>query len=197
MGRMPNLPMIDLAIQHIAGHLNQFLRRSFDLQEDVVAVSNLLEQDGSLAGNLGNKLVVFLINVEKDPESSHRNDSAMDLKRSVVSYPPLYLNLYLAFAGNFTGNNYPEALKFLSHTIGFFQRRPIFDHTVTPDLDDRIEKLVMEIENLNLRDLSTLWGAISGRYLPSIIYKVRGVILDSGDIVEQVPRITSPQSMLR
>ena len=92
-------------------------------------------------------------------------------------------------AGHFNGNNYPEALKFLSNTISFFQRHPVFDHNNTPELDSRIDKLVLDIENLNIKDLSTLWSAITGKYLPSIIYKVRMVAFDSEDVRFRTPLI--------
>ena len=188
--------MIDAAISHIANQLNQYLRRSFDLNEDIVVVSNILEQDGSLAANVDNKLVMFLINVEKDTvpfRSQHSQTTGLD--RSVISYPPIYLNLYLMVAGHFSGNNYPEALKFLSNTISFFQRRPVMDHENTPDLDSRIEKLILDIENLNIKDLSTLWSAITGKYLPSVIYKVRMVAFDSGDVRSRAPMVEEMQSM--
>ena len=175
--------MIDAAIRQIANQLNQFLKRSFDLNEDIVVISNILEQDGTVAPNVDNKLAMFLINVEKDtvPFRAQNNDTT-GLHRSVVRYPPIYLNLYLMIAGHFNGNNYPEALKFLSHTISFFQRRPVLDHENTPEMDSRIEKLILDIQNLNIKDLSTLWSAITGKYLPSIIYKVRMVTFDADDV---------------
>ena len=40
--------MIYAAVSHISSQLNQFLKRSFDLVEDVVVMSNILEQDGTL-----------------------------------------------------------------------------------------------------------------------------------------------------
>ena len=182
--------MIDAAINHIAGQLNQYLKRTFDLNEDIVVISNILEQDGNLASNVDNKLAMFLINVEKDatPFCSHQS-TTVGLDRSVKSYPPIYLNLYLMVAGHFNGKNYPEALKFLSNTISFFQRRPVFDHENSPELDRRIDRLVLDIENLNIKDLSTLWSAITGKYLPSIIYKVRMVTFDSGDVRRRPPTI--------
>jgi hypothetical protein len=182
--------MIDAAINHIAGQLNQYLKRTFDLNEDIVVVSNILEQDGTVATNVDNKLAIFLINVEKDtvPFRPQNKDTA-GLERSIVNYPPIYLNLYLMVAGHFNGTNYPEALKFLSNTISFFQRHPVLDHENTPDLDSRIEKLILDIENLNIRDLSTLWSAITGKYLPSIIYKVRMVAFDTDDIRLRPPVI--------
>lgn len=176
--------MIHAAVSHIANQLNQFLKRTFDLGEDVVVLSNLLEQDGTVAPNINNKLVVFLVNVEKDPVAPRQaNIGSFDLSSS---YPPLFLNLYVMVAGNFGSSNYPEALKYLSNAASFFQRQPVFDHQITPELDRRISKLALDIENLNFQDLSSLWGALSGKYLPSILYKVRMVTFDSGDILTKI-----------
>jgi hypothetical protein len=57
--------MIDTAINHIASNENQYLMRAFDLHEDVVVVSNILEQDGAVATHVDNKIVVSLVNIEK------------------------------------------------------------------------------------------------------------------------------------
>jgi hypothetical protein len=185
--------MINAAVSHIANQLNQFLKRSFDLNEDVVVMSNILEQDGTLAPNINNKLVVFLVNIEKETTSSRQADYC-GFERSASTYPPVFLNLYVMVAGNFSGSNYSEALKFVSNTVSFFQRQPVFDHTVTPDLDKRINKLILDIENLNIQDLSSLWGVLSGKYQPSILYKVRMVSFDSGDIRSQLSPIRGYQA---
>ncbi|HXU93850.1 MAG TPA: DUF4255 domain-containing protein [Gallionella sp.] len=187
--------MIHAAVSHIANQLNQFLKRSFDLNEDVVVVSSIMEQDGTLAPNINNKLLVFLVNVEKET-ASLRSGNPSGFERSASTYPPVYLNLYVMVAGNFGCSNYPEALKFLSNTISFFQRQPVFDHQQTPDLDKRIDKLVLDIENLNIQDLSSLWGILSGKYQPSILYKVRMVSFDSGDIRSQLSPIKGYQASL-
>jgi hypothetical protein len=187
--------MIHAAVSHIANQLNQFLKRSFDLNEDVVVMSNILEQDGTLAPNISNKLVVFLVNVEKETASSLQAKPS-GFERSASTYPPVFLNLYVMIAGHFGASNYAEALKFLSNTVSFFQRQPIFDHQLTPDMDKRIDKLVLDIENLNIQDLSSLWGVLSGKYLPSILYKVRMVSFDSGDVRSQLSPIRGYQSSL-
>ena len=54
-------------------------------------------------------------------------------------------------------------------------------------------ELVLDIENLNIKDLSTLWSAITGKYLPSIIYKIRMVAFDAGDIRQRTPAVESIQ----
>lgn len=186
--------MIDAAVSHIANQLNQYLRTNFELTEDIVVVSNITEQDGTVGTHTDNKLLLFLVNIEKDtlPQQQNGNNSGR-IDRANVGFPPVHLNLYLMFAGNFGGNNYMEALKFISHTISFFQRRPLFDHQITPDLDPQIEKLTMQIENMDLRDLSNLWGVLSGKYLPSVLYKARIISFQTGDIQTQVPTATEPQ----
>lgn len=183
--------MIYAAVSHVANQLNQFLRRTFELGEDVVVVSNLLEQDGALAPNISNKLVVFLVNVEQDTTSLGRPSGVASLASSTSKYPPVSLNLYVMIAANFGSGNYPEALKFLSNAVSFFQRQPFFDHHSTPDLDKRISKLALSIENLNIQDLGSLWGILSGKYLPSVLYKVRMVSFDSGDVLSQLSPITA------
>lgn len=186
--------MIHAAISHIANQLNFFLKRSFDLSEDVVLLSNITEQDGTLAPNTANKLLVFLVNAEKDTVPLSAPGAGKTLGGFAASYPPVVLNLYVMVAANFTGGNYPEALKFLSSAVSYFQRQPVFDHQVTPDIDRRIRKLALDIENLNLQDLSSLWGVLSGKYLPSILYKVRMVAFDSSDITGQLSPIKGHQS---
>jgi len=184
--------MIHSAISHIAAQLNQYLKRTFELNEDIVVLSNILEQDGNVAPHVNNKLVVCLVNIEKDPVPFRRpNGAHVGADRSIVNPSPVYLNLYLLVAGHF--GSYPEALKFISNTVGFFQRCPLFDHQNTPDLDRRIDKLILDIENLNIQDLSNLWGILSGKYLPSILYKVRMVAFDSGDVRSQTPTVQEPQ----
>lgn len=183
--------MIDAAIGQIANQLNQALRRAFQVGEDLVVVSNLHEQDGSVATQVANKLAMFLVNIEREsvPGQTARGGSGA---RFAQASEPVHLNLMLMFAANFGGNNYTEALKFIASTISFFQGRPVFDHQNTPELDPRIDKLTLDIENLSLSDLSNLWGVLSGKYLPSVLYRMRMVSIDAGQISGFAPRVSRP-----
>ena len=187
--------MIAAAITGIAGQLNQSLRRTFKIGEDLVVVSNLTEPDGNLASPVSNKLALFLVNIEKDTLPYRPSAlSHAGVGRAGMSQAPVHLNLMMMFAATFSGTNYPEALKFISHTIGFFQSRPVFDHQNTPELDSRIDKLTLEIENLSISDLSNLWGILSGKYMPSVLYRVRMVAIDSGQLSGQAPYVSQPQA---
>lgn len=185
--------MINAAVRHITYHLNQYLGRTFSLNEEVALVSNLAEQDGSIAVNINNKLAVFLVNIEKDttPIQMDRIGFSGPGER-LVQFSPLHLNLFVMFSANFGGANYPEALKFLSHTISYFQKTPVFTHENTPDLDARIDKLILDIENLNIKDLSSLWSILSGKYQPSVLYKVRMLTFASDDVRTKVGTVSAP-----
>ncbi|HNP25139.1 MAG TPA: DUF4255 domain-containing protein [Nitrosomonas sp.] len=185
--------MINLAIQLMATQLNQHLRRTYDLSEDVVVVSNLLDMDGSVAPNINNKLVIFLTNIEKDSVSAGAAGSQTFGEWAVKRSAAVNFNLYVMLTANFTGNNYAEALKFLSSTIGYFQRNPLFNHQTAPDMDRRIEKLILDIENLSLQDLSNLWSSLGGKYMPSILYRVRMITFDSDEMTGRQPVVTTPK----
>lgn len=187
--------MIYAAVHHIAQQLNQYLKNTFDLSEDIAVLSNIVEQDGSLAANAANKMVVCLVSIEKDATPGHLPGRTPSGGRMAeVSYPPIHTNLYVLFAGNFNGKNYGESLKFLSYTIGFFQRNPLFTRQNSPELDPRIAKLSLDIENLNMKDLSSLWSVLSGKYLPSVLYKIRMVSFDAHAIASRVPGVTEPRT---
>ncbi|HEY4319223.1 MAG TPA: DUF4255 domain-containing protein [Herbaspirillum sp.] len=185
--------MINAAVSHLAVQLNQFLKQAYALTEDIVLMSGLVDAEGHAVPNTNNKLVVFLANLEKDTVP-YRQQTAGEVgaARSVVSSAPLYLNLYVMIAANFSGANYSEALKLISGAISYFQRFPVFDHQVTPGLDPRIEKLVLDMENLKIHELSNIWTLLGGKYLPSVLYKVRMVAFDTDDIVARVPTVRMP-----
>jgi hypothetical protein len=182
--------MIDAAINHIATSVNQQLMRTFGLNEDVVVVSNILEQDGTVATHVNNKIVVSLVNIEKDsvPRAQAKAASGAGV-RSILTSPPIHFNLYLMFASYFSGSNYQEGLKFISNTISYFQAQSVFDRQNSPGLARGIDKLVLDIENLGIDDLSNLWSILSGKYLPSVLYKVRMVTIDADAVQGQVPPV--------
>ncbi|WP_417910181.1 DUF4255 domain-containing protein [Candidatus Electronema sp. PJ] len=189
--------MIDTAVAAITDRLNQYLRNEFDLSEDVVVVSNLLEQNGTVVSHIENKVVVFLVNIEKETAAQRHDARSLGDARHPARYPPLYLNLYLMFAACFGGKNYPEALKFISNTIAFFQRNPLFDHQNTPELDARVDRLIVDMENIPLKDLNSLWSVLSGKYLPSALYKVRLLTFTGQDIKAAVPAVRDTEQTVQ
>lgn len=182
--------MIDAALSLLASQLNQHLRSSFDLTEDLVVLSNLHEQNGALVPLVANKVVLFLAGIERETAAHRSSDGGgINAYAAMPGPAPVYLNLMLMCAANFSGSNYPEALKCLSCTIRFFQGRPVFDHANAPDMDADLDRLVLSIENLSSSEMHSLWGIHSGRYLPSVLYRVRMVNMDARNVQRLDPLV--------
>jgi hypothetical protein len=184
--------MIDIVINHVASSANKYLMRAFDLHEDVVVVSSILEQDGTVAAHVNNKIVVSLVNIEKEVVPLSRSVSVSTNPRTTNSNLPIHFNLYLMVASYFSGSNYPEGLKFLSKTISYFHGQNVFDHQNSPTLDRNIDKIVLDIENQSIDEMSKLWGILSGKYLPSVLYKVRMVTFDANTVIGQTSEMSNP-----
>lgn len=186
--------MINAAISHLAFQLNQQFRNNFQLVEDVAVVSNLVELDGNVAPVANNKLVLTLVNIEKDTLPSRPPTGARSRDdRLLQTSPPLFVNIYVMLSANFGAGNYTEGLKYISHAIAFFQQRPMFDQLNSPGLDERIDRLILDIQNLPIAELNNLWSLLGGRYLPSMYYKVRMLAIDSAAVTGQAPVVTDPR----
>ena len=172
--------MINASLQFLASQLNQHLCRKNSTQENLVVVSKLMDNDGREPEISTNKLVLFLVNVEKDYVTSSNSKPDYDGFRNIVHAKPIFLNLHVVLAANFKANHYEESLKYLSKAVGFFQDHSVFDHSTSPDLTSGIEKLIIDVENLNLQELSNLWSLVGCKYVPSVMYKIRTVALGSG-----------------
>jgi hypothetical protein len=175
--------MIYSVLNTVGEKLNFYLKNRFSLGEDKVLLSNIVNQDGSLAITESDKVVITLVNIQEETISSRVN-SNMDQMR------PINLNLYIMCSAYFIDKNYPESLKFLSAVISFFQANCVFNHNNTPDLDINVEKLTFEIVNQDLQGQSHLWGTLGGKYLPSVLYKVRMVTIQEGNVENDYSRIS-------
>lgn len=184
--------MIDIALLQIATTLNESLRRSLGVGEDLATLANLYEPEGSLSAQAAGRLSMFLVNIERDtlPSTANRRSSS---DRIALAPPPICLNLQVMFAACFDAKRHVEALRLISAVVAFFQSRPVFDHQNTPDLDFRIDKLALDIQNLGFHELSNLWGLLGGKYLPSVLYRVRMVSIDAGHTFAEVGRVSQPQ----
>ena len=186
--------MIGAAVVRVTQELNLALKRYAQSAEDLAVVSTILELDGTVSPQAADKVAAMLVNVEREPNQQRglaRIDRGGD--RIGLAQPPLSLSLTVIFVANFTGVKYPEALKMLSYTAGFFQGRPMFDQQNTPGLDPGIDRLTLELENLSIADLGNLWGILGGNYLPSLVYRMRVVTIDTERLEAQAARVTRPE----
>ncbi len=170
--------MIDDALHIVSEQLNQFLKLRFDLAENMVSLSYIINQDGSVATEDMNKIIFSLVDISEETYAGNNNQYRSSNMGEYVARPDIHLNLQVAFCAYFNPSNYKEALKFISAVIQFFHSRNVFTPQNTPALADRnIEKLQFEILHMDSNTKNNLWAIIGGKYMPSIVYKVRMVTL--------------------
>lgn len=181
--------MIDSALNIIVDNLNTFIRDQIPaLVEDQVVLGNIslidAFQDESTT-NLRDKVVASVINIEQ--ESTLRNlpyrRSVADengLPKSVEQSPEIYLNVYVLFGAN--KSDYRTALQLISTVLGYFQRRHVFTPDLLPALASvNVQKLIFDLYSTSFEELNHLWGIMGGKYVPSIVYKMRMVIIQMAE----------------
>lgn len=177
--------MIHNVLQALCKDLNVFLKSRFGVQEELVVLSELMNMDGTVAISAENRMVCSLLSVEQE----RTNMNAPRINNKVLTNPPYNLNLYVLFSAFFAASNYLEALKALSYTIGFFQGKQVFTPANTPGLEPNIDKITIEIVNVDLKDMSNFWTALGAKHLPCMLFRIRMVSITSDMILEETPEI--------
>jgi hypothetical protein len=179
--------MIYEALNCLVDEMNEHFRSRLKLNEQKVILSSLISQDGTVAIQGENKIVVTLVNIEKESAMSISQKGAMSFSNSAQS---VNINLYVLFSTYFSQGNYAESLRFLSFVIGYFVNKPVFNHSNTPALDNKIDKLTFEIVDMNPDTVSNLWSSLGAKYMPSVVYKVRMITFDETFAREFRPSIS-------
>jgi hypothetical protein len=183
--------MIFTALSFIEKKLNLHLKGIYGGNEEYAILSNLANISGNEISAGNNKMVLTLTNVQKESVFGGERHSIQSNNNNTLSvkYIPLSLNLHLLISASFSDNNYDESLKYLSTTMEYFQANPLFQQSAFPDLDQRISQLSIEIESLSLQDQSHLYGLLGVKYLPSVLYKIRMITIDSNKVIKDAPII--------
>ncbi|TQV87440.1 DUF4255 domain-containing protein [Aliikangiella coralliicola] len=183
--------MIDKCMDILKNQIHQYFKSIPDLNvtsNETVSVSPLVKEDGSIVipkDHLG----LTLINIEE--EKIHKAQTAVHKTvdgQIMHMNPELKINLYILLASNF--NTYATGLKFLSACISFFQSKNVFTAANTPDFEPKIDKIIVELHTMGLEQQNHLWGYLGAKYLPSICYKVRMLIVQEGLAQDQQPGIS-------
>jgi Pvc16 N-terminal domain len=182
--------MIDKSMSFLLRELNTFLGTLYQTNEPPAVLSRLASPDGSTPIEIDNKLVVTLINMERDYAARSQQQPMTATGTSTwQTSTPLNLNLYFLLSASFQGN-YEVALQMLSSAIGFLQARPVFGPQDSALFPRGLERLTVEMVNLTIGDLHNIWSCNGAKYLPSAFYKMRMVTLQDAWTVDRVPVIT-------
>ncbi|HLF64385.1 MAG TPA: DUF4255 domain-containing protein [Saprospiraceae bacterium] len=168
--------MIAQVLNAIIGQLNTYI----GLVDPEVILGNIslidAFQDAS-AQSLNDRVIASVINIEQ--EESLRN---LPFRRSTTDVnglpvvlqrePEIFLNIYVLFGSN--KQDYSIALQRIAQVIAFFQRQFVFTPVNTPILTAlNVNKLVFDLYSTSFDELNQLWSVMGGKYIPSVIYKMR------------------------
>lgn len=154
--------MIDTILSCITKDLNDHLKNTFHIQEDLVVLSGLVNPDGTVAVPGENKIVVTLINL-------------LDQK-GIVSKSYYSEEIFIMVSASFSAANYLQSLKSLSLTIDYLKKKSEFNQTNTPSLDASIKKIVLYRFETSFEQLQSIWQILGANYQPSVVYKISCVV---------------------
>lgn len=176
--------MIDQILNGVITQLNTYI----GTVDPEVILGNIAFADAfqdSSSQNITDKVVATVINIEQ--EGSLRNlpfrrtvQSASGILEGVEQQPEIYLNIYVLFAAN--KSNYSVALQRISQVISFFQRGYVFTQANTPVLIAlNIQKVIFDLYSTQFEQLNQLWSIMGGKYIPSVVYKMRLAVIQDAD----------------
>ncbi len=181
--------MLDVALTFLVDSFNSYLARRTGGDFGKAMGGRLVDDTGKWAVEVDH-LGASLLSVEEERVMrSPLPESRLVNGRHVVLAPELRLNLHVLFAANF--QKYDQALKYLSHVLTYFQAHSSFTRDDSPDLDPQIGKLVVELQSMTFEQLNQVWAFVGGKQLPSVVYKVRMVVLQDQEAAAVSAPITT------
>lgn len=172
------LKLIQVALQSYIRDVEQPL----DLSQEIVVLDNIsmAEELGGVRSGLNERVVMSLINIQEEATLKNSAHYRIENGRTIYHNPPVCLNLFILFSILHT-DQYDTALKRLARVIEFFQWKKEFSFTTIPGVSgiSRDVRIVPDLYSLNFDQLNQLWGALGGKQVPFVMYRVRLVTLDA------------------
>lgn len=185
--------MIDVALLYIRDVIDQYLVTRLGVAGKSVILHSLSSAESVQLDTARNKVVITLIGLESEINKQFYGGVRSEVSQVAHVNPPVYFNLGILISVNF--DDYAEALKQLTCVIEFFQATPSLDRVNHPAMPAGLTALKFEIENSPSEKMHNVWTALGVNYLPSIVYKVRHVVVQSEQVtgksafVQEVPGV--------
>lgn len=188
--------MIDKAMTFILEEINTRLSNRYQSSENPAVLSSLSNPDGTVPPSVENKIVLSLLNVEREAAA---NGSSWPVRTDGNGFgrvsPPLGLNLLVLVTACFP-SNYADGLKLLSSVMGLFQGKPSFNAQNAAGFPPGMDKLSVEMVNLTMQEINNLWSVLGAKFMPSVAYKIRMLVIQENWLAERVPVVTAPSAQV-
>lgn len=186
--------MIFETVDFLTKEVNKFLNLKLGvLAEDRLNfgnVSRALDDSSASKTVISDKAILSLVNIEEDRVAKQQENYVKSEINTIYKNPPLFLNIYLLFSVN--KPDYKQSLEILGSIIQFFQYQNVFTPITHPGMSPKIQKLIVDLYSLNFEQVNHLWSTLGGKYLPSVMYKVRQITIDEnaveweGGLIKQI-----------
>ncbi len=162
--------MIKKILTYYAQRLDEYLSRTHRQPEGLATVGPI--------GNMGEakpcKMVVSLVNLEKEA-SGDAGQYAASGDGYIGRAAPLMMNLHILLAAVYDEKRYAVSLSMLSDTLSFIQSVPAFEVEGN--------RYTIEVVPMSTTDLHNIWTTLGGQYYPSVICKLRGLVITARDLL--------------
>jgi hypothetical protein len=166
--------MLSKVLTTLAMQVDDYLRRAFRLNEEIVSLQPPASGSQSAPSN---RLHLFFANIERETAGGIAfNQQVASGGHFQSAMPAWQLNVYMMLAAVFGEKQYSEGLQLLSGAAAFFQANNQF---TLPETDTPV---YVEPVNLSFGELSNLWSIYGNQYYPSLLCKLRNIIIDAKEI---------------
>lgn len=173
--------MIQESLHFLQNTLNQFMKNSFDLDEESVIVNQVIDPDGSIPEKNQNKLVISLIHIEQETARPFHTRNQKLANGNYMDKPiDQRYNLFILVVPNF--DDYNESLKFLNASLKFFQIHAALDAISYSTIPKGVGRLEFEFQkHVDYMETYNLWSALGAKYQPSVVYKMKLITIVSDE----------------
>lgn len=190
--------MIGDILHFVAGELNRYicLHQGLSLEEEKVVLSSIVEQGGEVASSEQNVILVTMVDLAENAHAYSRvsRPNGMGGVFREIDHLALHLDLRVLFSAYFKGERSKDALNFLTLVIQFFQSKPVFTKANSPDIPEKLERLELIMETIDLQTQSHMWGILGAKYMPSVVYTLKMVSFYDDVEVDPVAPILTVES---
>ncbi len=175
--------MINESLTFLAAEVNKYLNLRYPQPGNAtnarLVVGNIASAGDTNAGTppatAPKTAMLSLVNIEEDRVARIQENTVKTATSTLYKSPPVIINLYILFSMN--KEVYSDSLNLLSGIILFFQHQNVFTPVTHPALDSRIPKLTADLYTMSFEQVNHLWSIMGGKYMPSVMYKVRQLIM--------------------
>lgn len=171
-----NRVMLDAVLAFLANEVNRDLSRRMPVFDGGCMQPGPVVDDRGHWALPDNSLGLTLFQVDEERTLRSQPPERVVLAGREISLPPeLKLNATLLVSARYT--RYAAALAQLSQVLNFFHAKPLFTPSDSSGLPEGVDRLAMDLLSYGPEQTHQLWTCLGARHLPSLVYRMRLVVL--------------------